>query len=444
MHAILGGLTNFFTALMKKYLPESFVFAIGFTILTFVLGMLLQGTSPLTLTQSWGKGFWSILPFTAQMATLLLTGYCLAKAPFIDKGVEYVAQFVKTPRMAVVLATVVAGVGSYLNWGFGLIVGAMVARKLALSIKGVHYPLLMASAFSGFCFYGVGFTGTIPITIATKGHFLESQMGIVPLSETIFSNFILLMALFLMVTLPFLNAMLHPKTGIIELKPDAVPAQAAVVQTQTHERTIAEKINNSRILNLIIVLLGFAYIGYYFNGGGKLDINTVNMIMLILGLLFLGSPAKYVAAITEGSKAIGGIILQYPFYAGIMAMMAGSGLVGTIAHWFVNISDVHTLPLFGLLSSYVINFFAPSAGGHWVIQGPFMVEAAKALGADMGKMAMAVGWGNAWNDMVQPFWLLPTLAISGLKLSDVMGFCVVEMLYVGIVLCTSILLWGYM
>lgn len=444
MHAILGGLTNFFTALMRKYLPESFVFAIGFTILTFVLGVLLQGTSPLTLTQSWGKGFWSILPFTAQMATLLLTGYCLAKAPFIDKGVEYVAQFVKTPRMAVVIATVIAGVGSYLNWGFGLIVGAMVARKLALSIKGVHYPLLMASAFSGFCFYGVGFTGTIPITIATKGHFLESQMGIVPLSETIFSNFILLMALFLMVTLPFLNAMLHPKTGIIELKPDSVPAAAAVIQTPAHERTIAEKINNSRILNLIIVLLGFTYIGYYFNGGGKLDINTVNMIMLILGLLFLGSPAKYVAAITEGSKAIGGIILQYPFYAGIMAMMAGSGLVGTIAHWFVNISDVHTLPLFGLLSSYVINFFAPSAGGHWVIQGPFMVEAAKALGADMGKMAMAVGWGNAWNDMVQPFWLLPTLAISGLKLSDVMGFCVVEMLYVGIVLCVSILAWGYM
>lgn len=443
MHAILGGLTNFFTALMKKYLPESFVFAIGFTILTFVLGVLLQGTSPLTLTQSWGKGFWSILPFTAQMATLLLTGYCLAKAPFVDKGVEYVAQFVKTPRMAVVIATVIAGVGSYLNWGFGLIVGAMVARKLALSIKGVHYPLLMASAFSGFCFYGVGLTGTIPITIATKGHFLESQMGIVPLSETIFSNFILLMALFLMVTLPFLNAMLHPKTGIIELKPDAAPA-AAVVQTQIHERTIAEKINNSRILNLVIVLLGFAYIGYYFSGGGKLDINTVNMIMLILGLLFLGSPAKYVSAITEGSKAIGGIILQYPFYAGIMAMMAGSGLVGTIAHWFVNISDVHTLPLFGLLSSYVINFFAPSAGGHWVIQGPFMVEAAKALGADMGKMAMAVGWGNAWNDMVQPFWLLPTLAISGLKLSDVMGFCVVEMLYVGIVLCVSILAWGYM
>lgn len=443
MHAILGGLTNFFTALMKKYLPESFVFAIGFTILTFVLGALLQGTSPLTLTQSWGKGFWSILPFTAQMATLLLTGYCLAKAPFIDKGVEYVAQFVKTPRMAVVIATVIAGVGSYLNWGFGLIVGAMVARKLALSIKGVHYPLLMASAFSGFCFYGVGFTGTIPITIATKGHFLESQMGIVPLSETIFSNFIMLMALFLMVTLPFLNAMLHPKTGIIELKPDAAPA-APVVQTQIHERTIAEKINNSRILNLVIVLLGFAYIGYYFSGGGKLDINTVNMIMLILGLLFLGSPAKYVSAIAEGSKAIGGIILQYPFYAGIMAMMAGSGLVDTIAHWFVNISDVHTLPLFGLLSSYVINFFAPSAGGHWVIQGPFMVEAAKALGADMGKMAMAVGWGNAWNDMIQPFWLLPTLAISGLKLSDVMGFCVVEMLYVGIVLCISILAWGYM
>lgn len=447
MNALLNGLTRFFTALMRKYLPDPFVFAILFTIVTFILSMFIQGSSVIELTAFWGKGFWSILPFTTQMATLLLTGYCLAKAPFIDKGVQMLTKVIKTPQMAVVAATVIGGIGSYLNWGFGLILGAMVARKLAQNVKGVHYPLIMAAAYSGFMFYGTGFTASIPITVATKGHFLESGMGVVPLTQTIFTTPILLVTLFFLITLPILNALMHPKKGsdIIELKPDPVvdvPASSTPVLEES--KTLAERLNTSRLLNLFIVLLGGGYVVYYFVNGGKLDVNTVNMIMLVLGLMFLGTPKRYIAAISEAAKSVSGIILQYPFYAGIMGMMGGSGLVMTMAEWFVNIAIAQTLPFWGLISSYFINFFAPSAGGHWVIQGPFMVEAAKVLGADMGKMAMAVGFGNAWNDMIQPFWLLPTLAISGLKLSDVMGFCVVQMLYVGIIICPVIYVWGFM
>ncbi|BAF58456.1 short chain fatty acids transporter [Pelotomaculum thermopropionicum SI] len=137
-------------------------------------------------------------------------------------------------------------------------------------------------------------------------------------------------------------------------------------------------------------------------------------------------------------------MLQYPFYAGIMAIMAGSGLVNTIAKWFVDISTPQTLPFWGLISSFVINFFAPSAGGHWAIQGPFMVEAAKNLNADMAKTAMSVMMGNAWNDLVQPFWLLPTLAISRLQLRDIMGYTVLDAIWVCIVFSVGILIWGYM
>jgi short-chain fatty acids transporter len=191
-------------------------------------------------------------------------------------------------------------------------------------------------------------------------------------------------------------------------------------------------------------ILGLGYLVVYFFGGGSLDLNSINLIILFGGIMLMGTSAKYVAALTDGAKTVAGIILQYPCYAGIMAMLAGSGLVNTIADVFVRISDAHTLPFWGLVSSYFINFFAPSGGGHWVIQGPFMIEAAKSLHADIGKTAMSVMIGNAWNDLVQPFWLLPTLAISGLKLSDVMPYTVLAMLWSTIVLCGGVLIWGYM
>lgn len=453
MQSLLQALTKFFTNLMRKYLPDPFVFAIGLTLLTMVLGVILQGKSPFDMVQYWGKGFWSLLAFTTQMATMLATGYVLAKAPFVDKLVNAIVRFCKTPRMAVAIATLVGGIGSYLNWGFGLIVGALVARKLAVNVKGVHYPLIMAAAYSGFVFYGTGLTGTIPILIATQGHFLEKGMGVIPLSATIFSAPVLTMTAILFVTLPILNALAMPKDpkDIIELDPhifNDVPTSATTAvnkgESVAIKATIAEKLNNSRLLGGIISLAGLGYVGYYFSTGKPIDINTINFIIIFLGLLSMGTPAKYVAALNEGAKSMSGIILQFPFYAGIMGMMDSSGLVSTIAQWFVGVSNAHTLPFWGLVSSFFINFFAPSAGGHWAIQGPFMVEAAKTLGADMGKTAMSVMLGNAWNDLVQPFWLLPTLAISGLKLSDVMGYTVICMLWATVVFSAGTLIWGFM
>ena len=135
--------------------------------------------------------------------------------------------------------------------------------------------------------------------------------------------------------------------------------------------------------------------------------------------------------------------MQYPFYAGIMAIMAASGLVTTISALFVNISNENTLPFWGLISSYVINFFAPSAGGHWVLQGPFMIEAAKELGASISQTSMAVMLGNAWQDVIQPFWVFACIGDFGLKLRDVMGYTVISMIWLGIVYISAILLWGY-
>ncbi|WP_291479378.1 TIGR00366 family protein [Corynebacterium sp.] len=206
-------ITRFFTKLMDKYLPDPFVFAIGLTILTFILAIVLQRSNPLTAIEAWGDGFWSLLEFTTQMAVILAAGYVLANSPVIDRFLDWIVTKVHSPKTAIVVATLVGGVGSYLNWGFGLIVGGIVARKLAIGVKGIHYPLIIASAYSGFTFYGLGLSATIPVTIATPGHPMEEDMGVIGLGDTIFSPPIIIVTLVLLVVLPLLNASMHPKPG---------------------------------------------------------------------------------------------------------------------------------------------------------------------------------------------------------------------------------------
>ncbi|MDA3643016.1 TIGR00366 family protein [Saccharopolyspora indica] len=444
----MSKIANFFTELMRRYLPDPFVFAIGLTFLTLLLALTVEGKGFIEITEAWGDGFWNLLSFTTQMAVILAMGYVLASAPVTDRVLDAVVSRVHSPRTAVAVATLIGSVGSYLNWGFGLVIGGIVAKKLALKVPGVHYPLIIAAAYSGFTMYGLGLSATIPLTISTSGHTLESKMGVIALAETIFSLPMLLTALAVLLTLPVLNALLHPKPGqpVTEIDPALhVESRSKAVEPEDFGAvTVASRLNNSRVLSLLIGALGMIYVVVYFIHGGAADLDLVNFFILFLGILLLGTPAAYVAKLGEGIKTISGIILQYPFYAGIMAIMAASGLVGTISQVFVDISTPETLGFWGLISSFVINFFAPSGGGHWVIQGPFMVDAANAIGAPMPDVAMSVMLGNAWNDLVQPFWILPALALSRLRLKDVMGYTVIMMFWVGLIYIAAILLWGFL
>jgi short-chain fatty acids transporter len=445
---IMQNIAGFFTELMRKYLPDPFVFAVGLTILTFILAVVVQHQNPIESISHWGDGFWSLLAFTTQMAVILTCGYVLANAPVTDRLLDRIVSHVSTPRTAVIVATLVGGIGSYLNWGFGLVIGGVVAKKLATEVKGVHYPLIIASAYSGFTLYGLGLSATIPLTIATPGHPLQKNMGLIGLDQTIFSPYMLITAAVVLVTLPLLNAALHPKPGqtVKEIDRSLFSSDESMVPVNEDlaEDTVASRINNSRVLSMVIGTVGIAYVLIHMVQGGSVDLNLINFIILFLGIILLGTPIMYVTKLNEGIKTISGIILQFPFYAGIMAIMGGSGLVLAISQWFVNISTEQTLPFWGLLSSFVINFFAPSGGGHWVIQGPFMIDAANTLGSSLAQTSMSVMLGNAWNDLIQPFWILPALALSKLKLKDIMGYTVIMMFWVGLIYVVSVLAWGFL
>jgi short-chain fatty acids transporter len=434
---------EFFTNLMEKYLPDPLVIAMLLTALTMVLAIIFQGSSPLQVVDFWGDGLWGLLAFTMQMTIILLAGYVLAKTPLVDRFLEYLTSQVTSPRVAIIVATLVGGMGSWLNWGFGLVLGGIVAQKLAKNVKGLHYPLAIAAGYSGFAVYGIGLSGSVPLLLATPGNFVEGQIGLIPLTETIFSPYLLVTNLVVMIVLPLFNSLLHPKdpARIKELDPSTLPTfkRAPVVD----RKTIANSLNNSRIIGIGFGLIALLFSIRFFVSGGTLDLNTVNFIFLFLGILLFARPAAFIDAVNDGVRIVAGIIIQYPFYAGIMGILTASGLAVAFADGFVAISTAETLPFWSFLSGGILNLLMPSGGGQFAVQGPVMLEAAQALGANNAATALAVQIGDQWTNMVQPFWILPVLAISGLKLRDVMGYLLMILVLLGVIFAGAVLIWGF-
>jgi short-chain fatty acids transporter len=442
----MNALANFFTRLVNRYMPDPLVIAILLTALTMILAVLMQGTSPFDAVRYWGDGFWSLLAFSMQMTVILLAGYILARTPLVDGALNRIATRVKTPFMAIVVATLVGGIGSWLNWGFGLVIGGIVAQKLALNVKGLHYPLVIAAAYSGFSLYGIGLSGSVPLLIATEGHFLQNAIGLIPLSETIFSPILLGTSALILLTLPFFNAWLHPKKAedVVEIDRSSVVTPTTTPLAKGEEITIAESLNRSKFVGIGIGVLGMLYLALYSVDGGSLNLNSINFAFLFLGILLFASPANFLAALADGIRIVSGIIVQYPFYAGIMGILVSSGLVVSFANMFVGISSAQTLPIWSFISGGIINLLAPSGGGQWAVQGPVMVQAAAELGASQAATALAVQIGDQWTNMIQPFWILPVLAISGLKLRDVMGYMLLILIYLGVIFGSVVTIWGYL
>jgi short-chain fatty acids transporter len=385
----------------------------------------------------WGQGFWKLLAFAMQMVLVLVTGHTLAKTRVVESILAAIAGLASKPSQAIVVTTLVALIACWINWGFGLIVGALLARQMAKKIRGIHYGLLVASAYSGFLIWHAGLSGSIPLKIAqVSQNFMSAITGgeVIPVTDTIFAWQNLLICAILILTLPVINMMMTPDADeIVEIDP-ALLEEVKNQEAKTTGTTPAEKIENSMIISMLLGLFGFAYIVYYFITGGKLGLNSVNMIFLFAGIVLHGTPANFLKAANEAIKNTGGIVLQFPLYAGIMGMMVHSGLAASISQWFVQVSTPMTFPFFTFLSAGIVNFFVPSGGGQWAVQGPIIMPAAKAIGVPLGKAAMAIAWGDAWTNMIQPFWALPLLGIAGLGIRDIMGYCVVALLWGGCVI----------
>ena len=449
--------TNGCVSLVQRFLPDPFIFCIILTVVVFIAAMPATGQGPMEMINHWGGGVWSLLGFSMQMALVLVLGTAMANAPVVQKLLKKLASIPKTPFQSIVFVTFISTLACWLNWGFGLVVGAIFAKEIAKQVKNVDYRLLIASAYSGFVVWHAGLSGSIPLKVATWSEALIKETGGVITSaeqtistgQTIFSAWNLLICLAILILMPVVNALMHPaKDKVITIDPKLL----IEVQPEAPERnTPAQKLENSRIMAFIVVILGGIYIVKIFAAKGinGLDLNLVNLIFLVLGVLCHKTPIAYVKAINEAVKGAGGVLLQFPFYAGIMGMMTGANaatgasLAGVISEGFVAISTKITFPLWTFLSAGIVNFFVPSGGGQWTVQGPIMMPAGAQLGVNPAITAMGIAWGDAWTNMLQPFWALPALGIAGLGARDIMGYCIIDLLLSGLIIIIGFLVVGF-
>ncbi len=432
-------LTQHSTRLVERLLPDPFVLVLLLTLLMFGLGVLKDGQNLSSMLMHWGSGFWQLLEFSMQMVLVLVTGFVLAHTDLFKKIVQKVASLIHNPGNAILVISLVSLTASWLNWGFGLVIGALFAKEIAKRIPDINYALLVASAYSGFIVWHGGLSGSVPLVIATEGHFNQELIGLISTSDTIFSRFNLLILLALFITIPILNRlMMGEKTSPVKIKLQE-PLETAT--TYSIDRP-ADHLEHSRFLSLSIGLMGLGFLGLlFYNSRSGLNLNSLNFAFLFLGLLLHKTPRRFLNSLNEAVKGSSGIIIQFPFYAGIMGMMLGSGIAKDISLWFVEISTATTLPLFSFLSAGLVNIFVPSGGGQWALQSTVILPAAIELKADIARVSMAVAWGDAWTNLIQPFWALPVLALAGLKAKDIMGYCLITLFASGAVIGLGLLIF---
>lgn len=437
--------------LVQRYLPEPFIFAIILTVVAFAVAIPVCDQSVVEAVENWGDGVWSLLAFSMQMALVLVCGSALAAAPAVKGGINRLASLPKTSTGAIAFVSAVSSIACWLNWGFGLIVGAILAREVAKKLRGVDYRLLIASAYSGFVVWHAGLSGSVPLSMATAGESLtKATHGVITepiaIGATIFSPYNIGIAIAVIVSLVVVNSLMHPKGDDIICVDPALLEEGESVEMKSPQ-TPAEKMESSRILTWVICLLGLGYLVIrLFVRGGGLDLNSVIMLFLFIGLLAHKTPIGYVNAFTKAASGAAGILLQFPFYAGIMGIITGTGasgvsLAGEISDAFISISTKTTYPLLTFLSAAIVNVFVPSGGGQWAVQAPIMFPAGAQLGVDPALTGMAIAWGDAWTNLIQPFWAIPALAIAKLNAKDIMGFCLINLVVTGVIICAGFLLW---
>ena len=424
------------TYLFERIMPDAFVLAIGLTALVAgaAAAFAPRGSFDVIVT-SWYSGLFGILGFAFQMILILVTGHVLAHAPPVQRLLRALVSRVTTANQGVVLTFLVAAVASWLNWGFGLVIGAVLAREVARKVR-LDYAWLVAAAYSGWVIWASGPSGSIPISQASHGNALnivEKVTGhILPFSETVFAGFNFWPTLLIVVVMPFVLILIRPRDDEAQIY--APPLDEPVPPPPAGAVPFARRVEQSRVGSLFLVAGGVGWFVVQARATGiALDINTVIFLFLIAGLLLHGSPVNYANAVKNAARQTGGMMLQYPIYGGIMGIMTATGLAEQISRAFVSAATAHSLPILGYLASLLITFVVPSGGGHWAVQGPFTIPAAVALHASIPATTMGVAMGEEVANMLQPFWALPVVAIAGIGIQRVLGFTVVTFLVTALI-----------
>lgn len=451
------------TRVFRAIVPDPFVLAVGLTILTFVLALAF-GTwvdkslaeRALALLDSWraSSGLWKLLDFAMKMCLVLVTGHALADAPIVKRALRRLASLPRSGASAAAMVGFLACSAAVVNWGLGLIVGAILAREVGRAFRergqSLHYPLVVAAGYTGLMVWHGGLSGSAPLSMTSK---LEAAKVLpasamaslgdvpVPLDQSMFAPLNLVITLGLLALVPIVLAMLSPREAALCIAPpeaitrDQASGDCELCEPDTREKlTFPDRLELSGVVMLALAIPLALTVWRFVQTKSLMEfgLNEFCALMLALGLILHGSLKSYAASAEDAARGCAGIILQFPLYAGIMAMMEASGLIATIANLIASAGGQRFTPLLTFYSAAVINLFVPSGGGQWAVQGPIALQTGLTTGVPLGKMVMAVAYGDQLTNMLQPFWALPLLAITRARARDIVGYCAVVMLAGGV------------
>lgn len=429
-----------------RWIPNSFIIACLLTLIVFAAALAMTESSVIQCIGYWGDGFWSLLSFGMQMCLIVFTGYIVAVSPLVGRLLRAVARIPKGPKSAIVTMTAISLALSWFHWGLSIVGAALMVRFIAAQRNDVDYRLLVACAYLGMgCTWHAGLSASAPLLVATPGHFLERDMGVIPVGETIFSPFNLILVAVVFVFLCLFTPLLHPRRdktvaidsklldGFEDFKTPPRPANP----------TPSERLEYSYFMNAIFGLLGLAWgVWYFFIKGGPLTLDVFNFAALFTGILLHPSTASFLNAAAEGGKLLWGIVVQFPFYAGMYGIIKSSGLTESLANALVSVATQHTYPAIVYWYSGIVNYFVPSGGSKWAIEAPYIMEAAKTLGVSAPKSVIAYAWGDMATDLIQPFWALPLLSVAKLDFKDIMGYEIIIFIPYAIIVTAAFLFFA--
>ena len=435
----------------RRVLPSPFSIAILLTIVTLLLTVFVSDKPTAELVIAWQDGLWSsnLLAFAFQMMLMLVLGHTLALSSFFDTLIAWLVRPIKTTAQAAAVVTFTTIVVAFFNWGLGLIFGAILARKLGESFTKkqlpLNYPLIGASGYVGLMVWHGGISGSALTKVAESGHLRSighstSLPEAIYYGDTVFSSMNLTAFAFLLIFIPAIFYLLGK-----QVKAEVPKIKSVVVNsTQSSHLIGMEKLDQSTIVSktIGILMVGFAgYLAIGFEGPflGFITPNYINFSLLALCLLLHTNFSSFLNAIDDAIKGSSGILIQFPLYFGILALMQSGGLIALISNWFIAVSTANTLPLFTFFSAGLVNIFVPSGGGQWAIQGSILLEAATKLAVPLPKMILAMAYGDQLTNMLQPFWALPLLSITGLKAKEILPFTLILFLF-GLLIFVGVLM----
>jgi len=419
----------------ERWFPDAWVFALLGIAVVFVLGILM-GESPAKLALEGGKSFWSLVPFTMQMAMIIIGGYVVASTPAVYWLIGKVARITTNPRAAVAWIAFFSMATSLISWGFSLIFSALLVREMSRRIAKLDYRAAGAAGYLGLgAVWALGLSSSAALMMATKSAIpakLYDISGLIPLTKTLFiwPNFWTILALMAVsILIAYFSAPVERRAKTAE---DFGLKFESIDMTIESRQKPGEWLEYNPALILVVggLLAWFLVDVFRTSPAGPLaalDLNNYNLLFITVGMLLHWRPKRFLRAVAESVPAIGGVVIQFPFYAMIFGMIVGTGITRRLADLFVAISTPKTYALVVALYSAILGVFIPSGGSKWVIEAPYVLQAATEQRVNLGWVVQIYNAAEALPNLLNPFWMLPLLGLLRIKARDLVGYSVLQM-----------------